>query len=128
MARQPFTMESNLSKMQEQIKERPQRALAIIGKNLEKEIRPKIVTKGKGRNAFLRATLSSWARKQEGDLIIGYKDPAKIPFLRGVKGLENYQWEYDQVDDPIKPTVMSNIDMIHAEIGKAMLDISKKPK
>ena len=56
--RQPFTMESNLDKIQEQIKEKPYRAMAIIGKNLEKEIRPKIVKKGKGRNAFLRATLS----------------------------------------------------------------------
>ena len=128
MARQRFTMERNLSKMQEQIKERPQRALAIIGKNLEKEIRPKIVKKGKGRNAFLRATLSSWARRKEGDLLIGYKDPAKISFLKHIDWLDKMKWKYDEVDDPIKPTVMSNIDMIHAEMGKAMLDISKKPK
>lgn len=124
--RQPFTMESNLDKIQEQIKEKPYRAMAIIGKNLEKEIRPKIVKKGKGRNAFLRATLSSWARRKEGDLIIGYKDPKKIGFLRGIKTLDNYKWDYDEVDDPIKPTVVRNLDMIHEEIGKAMLEISKK--
>ena len=124
--RQPFTMESNLDKIQEQIKEKPYRAMAIIGKNLEKEIKPQIRTKGKGRNAFLKATLSSWARRKEGDLIIGYKDPAKIGFLRGVKGLDNYKWDYDEVDDPIKPTVVRNLDMIHKEIGKALLEISKK--
>lgn len=124
--RQPFTMESNLDKMQEQIKEKPYRAMAIIGKNLEKEIRPKIVKKGKGRNAFLRATLSSWARRKEGDLIIGYKDPKKIGFLRGIERLPDYKWDYDEVDDPIKPTVVRNLDMIHEEIGKAMLEISKK--
>ena len=124
--RQPFTMESNLDKIQEQIKEKPYRAMAIIGKNLEKEIRPKIVKKGKGRNAFLRATLSSWARRKEGDLIIGYKDPKKIGFLRGIKTLDNYKWDYDEVDDPIKPTVVRNLDMIHDEIGKALLEISKK--
>lgn len=124
--RQPFTMESNLDKIQEQIKEKPYRAMAIIGKNLEKEIRPKIVKKGKGRNAFLRATLSSWARRKEGDLIIGYKDPKKIGYLRGIKTLDNYKWDYDEVDDPIKPTVVRNLDMIHEEIGKAMLEISKK--
>lgn len=124
--RQPFTMESNLDKIQEQIKEKPYRAMAIIGKNLEKEIRPKIVKKGKGRNAFLRATLSSWARRKEGDLIIGYKDPKKIGFLRGIKTLDNYKWDYDEVDDPIKPTVVRNLDMIHEEIGKALLEISKK--
>ena len=124
--RQPFTMESNLDKIQEQIKEKPYRAMAIIGKNLEKEIRPKIVKKGKGRNAFLRATLSSWARRKEGDLIIGYKDPKKIGFLRGIKTLDNYKWDYDEVDDPIKPTVVRNLDMIHEEIAKALLEISKK--
>ena len=124
--RQPFTMESNLDKIQEQIKEKPYRAMAIIGKNLEKEIRPKIVKKGKGRNAFLRATLSSWARRTEGDLIIGYKDPKKIGYLRGIKTLDNYKWDYDEVDDPIKPTVVRNLDMIHEEIGKALLEISKK--
>ena len=124
--RQPFTMESNLDKIQEQIKEKPYRAMAIIGKNLEKEIRPKIVKKGKGRNAFLRATLSSWARRKEGDLIIGYKAPKKIGFLRGIKTLDNYKWDYDEVDDPIKPTVVRNLDMIHEEIGKALLEISKK--
>ena len=124
--RQPFTMESNLDKIQEQIKEKPYRAMAIIGKNLEKEIRPKIVKKGKGRNAFLRATLSSWARRKEGDLIIGYKDPKKIGYLRGIKTLDNYKWDYDEVDDPIKPTVVRNLDMIHDEIGKALLEISKK--
>lgn len=124
--RQPFTMERNLDKIQEQIKEKPYRAMAIIGKNLEKEIRPKIVKKGKGRNAFLRATLSSWARRKEGDLIIGYKDPKKIGFLRGIKTLDNYKWDYDEVDDPIKPTVVRNLDMIHEEIAKALLEISKK--
>ena len=123
--RQPFTMESNLGKMQEQIKEKPYRAMAIIGKNLEKEIKPNIRVKGKGRNAFLKATLSSWARRQEGDLIIGFKDPNKIGFLKGVKGLDDYKWSYDEVQDPIKPAVVKNAKMIEEEIGKALLEISK---
>lgn len=126
MAKKPFTMESNLSKIREQIEARPERALAIIGKNLEKEIKPNIRVKGKGRNAFLKATLSSWARKKEGDLIIGFKDPAKIGFLSGVKGLEDYKWSYNEVQDPIKPAVIRNLEMIHEEIGKAMAEISKK--
>ena len=128
MARKPFTMESNLSKIQEKIKEKPQKALGIIGQNLVKEIKPNINTKGKGRNAFLKATLSSWARRKEGDLIIGFKDPKKIGFLAGVKGLEDYKWDYDDVQDPIKPAVLKNLDMIHEEMGKAMLEISKDKK
>lgn len=125
MAKKPFTMESNLDKISEQIKEKPFRAMAIIGKNLEKEIKPNIRVKGKGRNAFLKATLSSWARKKEGDLLIGYKDPTKVSFLAGVKGLDEYKWSYDDVNDPIKPAVVRNADMIKEEIGKALSEIAK---
>ncbi len=126
MAKKSFTMESNLKKISEQIVEKPERALSIIGKNLEKEIKPNIRVKGKGRNAFLKATLSSWARKKEGDLIIGFKDPKKIGFLAGVKGLDEYKWDYDSVQDPIQPAVVRNLEMIQNEIGKALAEISKK--
>lgn len=126
MARKAFTMESNLNKITEKIKESPHRAMGIIGTNLVKEIKPNIRVKGKGRNAFLKATLESWARKQEGDLIIGFKDPTRIGFLRGVKGLEDYKWDYDTVVDPIKPAVVKNADLITQEIGKALAESLKK--
>lgn len=119
-------MESNLNKITEKIKESPHRAMGIIGTNLVKEIKPNIRVKGKGRNAFLKATLESWARKQEGDLIIGFKDPTRIGFLRGVKGLEDYKWDYDTVVDPIKPAVVKNADLITQEIGKALAESLKK--
>ena len=54
MARKPFTMQSNLSKIQEKIKEKPQKALGVIGQNLVKETKPNINTKGKGPMPFLK--------------------------------------------------------------------------
>lgn len=125
--RKPFTMESNLGKITDKIQEKPHTVMNVIGQNLVKEIRPK-TRKVQGGRGFLAATTSYWARKQERDLIIGYKDPNKIGYLRNTKAVreKDMQWEYDQVDDPIKETVVSNLDSITRLIGEALDQIRKE--
>ena len=125
--RKPFTMESNLGKITEKVQDKPNRVLNLIGQNLVKEIRPK-TRKLEGHKGFLAGTTSYWARKDEKDLIIGYKDPMKIGYLKNTKAVQegNMEWKYDDVDDPIKPTVVSNIDNIQKLIGEALDEIRKE--
>lgn len=125
--RKPFTMESNLGKITDKIQNKPHTVLNIIGQNLVKEIRPK-TRKIEGHKGFLAGTTSYWARKDEKDLIIGYKDPNNIGYLRGTKAVQegNMEWLYDEVDDPIKPTVVANIDNIQTLIGEALDKIRKE--
>lgn len=126
MARKQFTMEDNFDKIKEKVQESHKWALSIIGRELVKEIRPNVKQLKPGRNKFLRATLQSWARKQEGDLIIGFKDPQRISFLQHIERLPDYEWQYDQVQDPIKPVVVKNIDRIQQLIGEAIMAETSK--
>ena len=126
MARKQFTLEDNFDKVKEQVQESHKWALSIIGRELVKEIRPNVKQLKPGRNKFLRATLQSWARRNEGDLIIGFKDPQKISFLSHIERLPEYEWEYDQVQDPIKPVVVKNIDRIKQLIGEALMAKTSK--
>lgn|SRR5690625_7218924 len=123
-------MESNLDKIVAKIEEKPHLVMNEIGKNLVKEIKPKVNTKRRGRDKFLRATLQYWARRKERDLIIGFKDPMKIGFLRNNETVRKMYpdmlWAYDEVDDPIKPTMVNNIPNIQKLIGKALAEIEKE--
>ena len=106
--KEPFTFESNLDKITEKIEEVPEKVLKTIGQNLVKEIRPN-VPKQTGK---LRKSLGYWARKQEKDLQIGFK-----------------QWYSPFVfkhDDPIKPVVVKNAELIAEMIRKAIDEIGKK--
>lgn len=117
MAKKQFTFESNLSKVLTKIEEKPNRVMNEIGLALVKEIRPKVNSRPgskKRGTPFLKWSTQFWARKQEKDLIIGYKNHAGMKYL------------YDQVDDPIKPTVVANIGNIQEAIGKALDTIRKE--
>lgn len=127
MARKQFKMEDNFDEIQQKVQDAPKWALNEIGRNLVKEIRPQINRKNfKAGHNFMRATLQFWARKQEGDLIIGYKDPQRIGFLKGKQAdFGQYEWKYDGVQDPIKPVVMKNISQIQRLTGEYVM--SKNP-
>lgn len=123
MSRGKFTLENNFDEVREKILNNTQYAKSQIGRALVKEIRPQINRQFNiPRRMFLRATLQSWARFTEGDIIIGYKDPEKISFLRG-KNIDysKMAWHYDQVDDPIKPTVVKNIPMMQRLIAEGLM-------
>lgn len=107
--KKPFTFESNLDKITLKIEEVPEKVLNVIGQNLVKEIRP-TMTKRTGR---LKKSLGYWARKKEKDLQIGFK----IFYAPFVFGIEN---------DPIKPIVVKNAQIISELIKKAIDEIGKK--
>jgi len=111
MARKQFTFENNTGKVIEQIKEKPQKVLNIVGRNLIREIRPTI----KKRTGRLKkaSSLSYWARKQEKDLLIGFK----LFYAPLVYGREN---------DPIKPIVLKNAEIIQQMVKEALDEISKR--
>ncbi|MDD3173359.1 MAG: HK97 gp10 family phage protein [Herbinix sp.] len=109
MAKKPvFTFESNLDKITDKIQEVPEKVLNVIGQNIVKEVKLN-VPKRTGR---LKKSLGYWARKYEKDLQIGFKI-FYAPFVF------NH-------DDPIKPVVVKNAQLIADMIKKAIDEIGKK--
>lgn len=106
--REPFTFQSNIYNVGVKIQETPYKVLNILGQNLVKEIRTN-VPKRTGR---LKKSLGYWARKKEKDLQIGFKI-FYAPFV-----LRN--------NDPIKPVVVKNAQLIQDIIKKALDEIGKK--
>ena len=116
--RQPFTLESNLDKVINKVHEKPHRVMGTIGQNIVKEVRATTLkSQFHQRRAILSKTLGFWARKKEQDLQIGFK--LSIPGIVGkiMSGAEN---------DPIKPVVVKNKDIIQQMIAEALSEISKE--
>lgn len=106
--RKQFTFESNVDKIIPEIEAAPARVLNVIGRNLVKEIRPN-TPKRTGR---LRKSLGYWVRKKEKDLQIGFK-VFYAPFVF-------------KHNDPIKPVVIKNKDLIVKMIAQALDEIGRK--
>ena len=122
MAKKKFTMEDNYEEVKDKIINNTNYAKAQIGRALVREIRPEVNRqKNIPRRMFLRATLQSWARNKEGDIIIGFKNPKKISYLRNKDiDYDSLKWKYDTVADPIKPVVIKNIKMMQQLIGESI--------
>jgi hypothetical protein len=103
-----FTFESNLEKITNKIEEVPEKVLNVIGQNLVNEIKPNVPK----RTGKLKKSLGYWARKYEKDLQIGFKI-FYAPFVF------NH-------DDPIKPVVVKNKQLIADMIKTAIDEIGKK--
>lgn len=106
--RKQFTFESNVDKIIPEIGAAPAKVLNIIGQNLVKEIRPNVPR----RSGRLRKSLSYWVRKKEKDLQIGFK-VFYAPFAL-------------KHNDPIKPVVIKNKELIAKMIAEALNEIGKK--
>jgi len=111
MAKQAFTFESNLDKVVSKIHDTPFRVLNVVGQNLVKEIRGTLRQYYKKRSGKLDKSLGYWARKKERDLQIGFKS-FYAPFVL------NH-------NDPIKPIVVKNADLIQKMISEAIEEINK---
>ena len=110
MAKKVFTFESNLDKIIDKIEDTPEKVLNVIGQNVVKEVKPNVPK----RSGKLKKSLGYWARKKEKDLQIGFKQ-FYAPFVF------NH-------NDPIKPIVVKNAQLIADMIRKAINDIGKKGK
>lgn len=106
--KEAFKFESNLDKISAKMEEVPEKVLNVIGQALVREIKPN-VPKRTGR---LKKSLGYWARKYEKDLQIGFK-------------LFYAPWVFKH-DDPIKPVVVKNAQLIADMIKKAIDEIGKK--
>lgn len=115
MAKQPFTMESNLDKIILKVQEKPYTVMNKIGGQLVREIKANTLnSQFHQRKSILKKTLGYWARKNEKDLQIGFK--MSIPGIVGriMTGAEA---------DPIKSVVVSNAEIIQQLIGAALDEI-----
>lgn len=111
--KEPFTFESNLEKVVTKIEDSPYRVLNVIGQNLVKEIRGTLRQYYKRRSGGrMDKSLGYWARKREKDLQIGFKI-FYAPFV-----LEN--------DDPLRPVVVKNAELIKQMIAKAIEEINNE--
>lgn len=116
--REPFTFESNLEKVITKIQEKPQKVMNTIGQNLVKEIKSTTMkSQFHQRRAILTKTLGYWARKKEKDLQIGFK--MSIPGIIG-------RMITGQEEDPIKPVVVKNAQIIQDMIAVALDEIRKE--
>lgn len=117
MAKKPFTLESNLDVITEKIHEKPYLVLNKIGQDLRREIRTNI-PKDTGK---LRKSLDIWARRKEGDLLIGWYNPKRKDFAAFYSHIV-MGWE----KDPIKPVVLKNAETIKKLIAEALDEIRRE--
>ncbi|MDF2543483.1 MAG: hypothetical protein K0S47_3201 [Herbinix sp.] len=116
--KKPFTFESNLDKIIVKIEEKPQKVMNTIGQNLVKEIKSTTMkSQFHQRRSILTKTLGYWARKQEKDLQIGFKMSIHGIVGRMITGAEQ---------DPIKPVVVKNAELIQQMIAAAIDEINKE--
>lgn len=110
--RQPFTFESNLDKVVDKIHEKPYRVLNTVGRTLVREIRGTLRSYYGRRTGRLDKSLGYWARRKEKDLQIGFK-MFYAPFVL-------------RHNDPLKPVVVKNADLIKRMINEAIDEINKE--
>lgn len=103
-----MTFESNLDYVIPKIEEAPHKVLNIIGQQIVRETKPQVPK----LSGILRKSLQYFARKRERDLQIGFK-VFYAPFVY-------------KHDDPIKPVVLKNKDLIQELIAKALKEINTK--
>jgi len=124
--RVPFTFESNLEKVVEKVHEKPYRVMNIVGQNLVREIRATTLKQNfNSRTKILSKTIGYWARKREKDLQIGFKmsiTANRFGIGPGIVG--GIMTGRDQ--DPLKPVVVKNAEIIKQMIGEALDEIRKE--
>jgi hypothetical protein len=125
MARKPFTFENNFDKVIAKIQEKPAKVMNILGQTLTKEIRANIRASGSSRRGMLAHSLGYWARKNEKDLQIGFK-MSILANKQGVGPGIVGDMITRQIDDPIKPVVIKNKDMIVKAIAEALDEIRRE--
>jgi hypothetical protein len=118
VARKAFTFESNLHKIIPKIEEAPEKVLKIIGQKLVQEAKATTMkTQFHRRQKILTKTLGYWARKKEKDLQIGFK--MSIPGIVG-------KMMTGEEEDPLKPVVIKNAEIIQDMLKVAMNEIGRR--
>lgn len=120
-----FKFENNTDKIIVKIQEKPMKVLNIIGANLTREIRSNIRSSGSSRRGLLASSLGFWARKKEKDLQIGFKMSIIENVQKVGPGIVGKMIRFEE-EDPIKPVVYKNRDLIQSMIAQAIDEIRKE--
>lgn len=122
MAKQPFTMESNVDKIVEKIQEKPRLAMGKIGGQLVREIKANTMkSQFHQRRAILAKTLQ-WAYGWDAGAGTKDKTSIQIGFKMSIPGIVGRMMTGAEAD-PIKPIVVKNAEIIQQLIGAALDEI-----
>lgn len=127
MARQKkaMTFESNLDKVIPKIEKAPKKIMGIMGAQLVREIKSTTLkTQFHQRRGLLKKTLQ-WAYGY--DKIAGKKDTTslQIGFKMSIPGIVGNMITRAE-DDPIKPVVVKNAELMQELLAQALNEIGKK--
>lgn len=120
--RQPFTIESNLDKVTEKIKEKPRLAMGKIGGQLVREIKANTMKSQFHQRQKMLAKTLQWAYGWDAGSGTKDKTSIQIGFKMSIPGFVRRMMT-GQEADPIKPIVVRNAEVIQQLIGVALDEI-----
>lgn len=130
--RQPFTFDSNLDKVIGKIQEKPKNVMKIIGNIIAREVRATTLkSQYHQRYKILSKALQSAydynasSGRNVAGVQIGFKASIEKNKSGAGPGLVGGIMT-GQEQDPIKPVVLKNVDLIQEMIGKALDEIRKE--
>ena len=123
--RKELTMESNLDKITEKIKDKPKKVMGTVGAQIVREIRSTTLrSQFHQRRAILHKTLQ-WAYGWDAGARKKDITSVQIGFKMSIPGIVGKMMT-GQEADPIKPVVVKNADLIQKLIGQALDEIRKE--
>ena len=118
MAKSKITFEDNFDLIRDGVQSAPSSVMKQIGQQVSRETRNKL-DRQTGR---LKKSIGYWARKREGDLIIGYYNNYIKKFAAF------YKEAVEEANNPLIDIVRNNKDYISSLIGEALQSIGYKDK
>lgn len=122
MAKQPFTMESNVDKIVEKIQEKPRLAMGKIGGQLVREIKANTMKSQFHQRLAILAKTLQWAYGWDAGAGTKDKTSIQIGFKMSIPGIVGRMMTGAEAD-PIKPVVVKNAEIIQQLIGAALDEI-----
>ena len=120
--RQPFTIESNLDKVTEKIKEKPRLAMGKIGGQLVREIKANTMKSQFHQRQKMLAKTLQWAYGWDAGSGTKDKTSIQIGFKMSIPGFVGRMMTGAEAD-PIKPIVVRNAEIIQQLVGAALDEI-----
>jgi len=125
MARQPFTIESNLDKVIAKVQEKPRLAMGKIGGQLVREIKANTMKSQFHQRQKMLAKTLQWAYGWDAGAGTKDKTSIQIGFKMSIPGFVGKMMT-GQESDPIKPIVVRNAEIIQQLIGAALDEIRRE--
>lgn len=125
MAKEPFTIENNISKVIPKIQSAPEKVLRVIGQNLVKEVKGTLRQYYKKRSGDMDKSLGYTLNRKVFKDSSGEWPPANTPAL--MLGFKKFYAPFVlEKKDPLLPVVQKNRDLIQRMIAEAINEINKE--